>query len=135
MTRLTTVEKVPVEIDGKTFHLLFTFAKLLEIKKTCGINLEAGEMPRAEHLLDVIMIGLVDKGDLTTEKLGDLIYAPQLGYYAERIVEALTGQIAPSEPVKNDSSVSATQSGGAQVANGRARTSKASGRRSSATGG
>jgi hypothetical protein len=113
MREFAAVEPVPVTIAGADYELLYTFGKVKRIREQLKIDLLAKAKVELDVFTKVLFIGLVSPGELTEEKLDDLIAVPQLPYYIERLQAALEIQTQPSGATKNDSSASPQATGSA----------------------
>jgi len=107
MREFAAVEPVPVTIGDHEYALLFTFGKIKRIREQLKVDLLAKADVDLDVFTKVLFAGLTEPGELTEEKLDDLIAVPQLPYYIERLRVAIEGQAQPSAATKNDLSASA----------------------------
>jgi hypothetical protein len=106
MREYAAVKPVPVTIGDREYTLLFTFGKIKRIREQLKVDLLQTADVQLDVFTKVLFAGLTEPGELTEEKLDDLIVVPQLPYYIERLQAAITGQTQPSDAIKNDSSAS-----------------------------
>jgi hypothetical protein len=107
MREYAAVKPVPVTIGDHEYALLFTFGKIKRIREQLKVDLLSKADVDLDVFTKVLFAGLTEPGELTEEKLDDLIAVPQLPYYIERLRVAIEGQAQPSAGTKNDLSASA----------------------------
>jgi hypothetical protein len=113
MREYVAAKPIPVMIGDREYFLLFSFGKIKRIREQLKVDLLSSADVNLDVFTKVLFAGLVHPGELTEEKLDDLISIPQLTYYIERLQLAITGQIQPSKSTKNDLSASSPETGSA----------------------
>ena len=99
-------KSVPIKLGGKTYNFRFDFNALCEFSHTIDIPIsEIGDKSASQmgpwEIRALIWAGLIwENPDLTVSDVGDMIEFSELGYIAEKAVEAFEAAFPEKEGEK-----------------------------------